>query len=96
MRGTRTIGWLEGPFETPKDWIRAGRMLARLWLTMTARDVFLHPFGSIFTNEAANRRLLERIPNDPSRGTMWLIFRLGRSEEPPRSHRLRADELVVG
>jgi hypothetical protein len=96
QRGTRTIGWLEAPFETPEDWIRAGRALARLWLTMTARDVVLHPFGSIVTNADANRRLLERLPNDPSRGTLWLAFRLGRSKEPARSHRLTVDELLVG
>jgi hypothetical protein len=96
MQGTRTIGWLEGLFETPEDWIRSGRMLARLWLTMTARDVYLHPFGSIVTNESANRRLLERIPHDPKRGMLWLVFRLGRSDQPPRSHRLRTDELLVG
>ena len=96
MRGTRDIGWLRGDFETPEDWIRSGRMLARLWLTMTARNVHLHPFGSIVTNEDAHRRLLERIPPDGGRGTLWLVFRLGRSEEPPRSHRLRADELLVG
>jgi hypothetical protein len=96
MRGTRTIGWLEGPFDEPEHWIRAGRVLARLWLTMTARDVYLHPFGSIVTNEDANRRLHERIPHDTGRGTLWLVFRLGRSALPPRSHRLGVDELLVG
>ena len=95
MRGTRTIGWLEGPFESPEDWIRSGRMLTRLWLTMTARDVVLHPFGSIVTNEDANWRLHERIPHETGRGTLWLVFRLGRSAEPPRSHRLTVDELLV-
>ena len=95
MRGTRTIGWLEAPFAEPEEWIRAGRMLARLWLTMTARGVVLHPFGSIVTNEEANRQLLQRLPNDPTRGTLWLAFRLGRSAEPPRSHRLTVDELLV-
>jgi hypothetical protein len=35
MRGSRTIGWLSGPFDEPHDWFQAGRMLLRLWLTIT-------------------------------------------------------------
>jgi hypothetical protein len=95
MRGTRTIGVLQGPFESPDDWIRAGRMLARFWLTMTRAGVQLHPFGSIITNEDANRRMRERLAPDPRHGTPWLIVRLGYSAEAPRSHRLRTDELLV-
>src|SRR5262249_5855957 len=35
MRGTGTVAWLSGPFSTPPEGDTAGRMLARLWLTMT-------------------------------------------------------------
>jgi hypothetical protein len=95
MRGTRTVAWLQGPFEEPEHWVQAGRMLARLWLTLTKHGVQLHPFGSIITNEDANARLRRRIDHDPARGTLWLIMRLGYSAEPPRSHRLKANELLV-
>jgi hypothetical protein len=91
--GTRTVAWLRGPFERPEDWIPAGRMLARLWLTLTAHGVQLHPFGSIITNERAFARLQERIP--AGEGVPWLIVRLGYSAEPPRSHRLSAQELLA-
>jgi hypothetical protein len=94
-RGTRTVAWLSAPFETPTDWLRAGRALARLWLTLTQNGVVLHPFGSIVTNPTANARLKERIPIDESEGTLWLIMRLGYSAQPPRSLRLRTDELLV-
>jgi hypothetical protein len=95
MRGTTTVAWIQGPFDEPEHWVRSGRMLARLWLTLTKHGVQLHPFGSIITNEGANARLRERIEHDPRHGTVWLIMRLGYSAEPPRSHRLEAGELLV-
>ena len=93
MRGTRTVAWLRGPFESLEDGLRAGRLLMRLWLTMTRDGVRLHPFGSVVTNATANARLQERIGSEGS--TVWLVMRLGRSAEPPRSFRFEADELLV-
>ena len=90
MRGTRTVGWLDGPFAEPRGWLQAGRLLARFWLTLTKHGVHLHPFGSIITNERANARLRERIGGDP-----WLILRLGYAPEPARSHRRTTEEVLV-
>jgi hypothetical protein len=95
MHGVRTVGWLTGPFWTPADAFRAGRMLARIWLTLTANGVYLHPFGSVITNTRARARLTERIGVDDAHGTPWLLVRLGRSEEPPRSLRLDTDALLA-
>ena len=95
MRGVRTVGWLTGPFWTPGDAFAAGRMLARIWLTLTAEGVYLHPFGSVITNTRARARLTERIGVDDAHGTPWLLVRLGRSEQPPRSLRLDTDALVA-
>jgi len=94
MRGTRTVGWIAGPWGERDAWFASGRMLARLWLTMTLNGVVLHPFGSVITNAHSNARLRERIP--PPRGRLWLVFRAGYSAEPPRSHRLAAAEVLVG
>jgi hypothetical protein len=60
---------------------------------MTREGVQLHPFGSVVTNRTANARLQGRIA--PGEGTLWLIMRLGRSAEPPRSHRREVDDLVA-
>ena len=95
MRGTRTVAWLQGPFDAPADWLAAGRMLQRLWLTMTARGVRLHPFGSIVTNAVANPRAHELLGVDPADGTFWLAMRLGHSPAPPRSHRLGTGRILV-
>lgn len=95
MRGTCTIAWLQGPFEHPPEWLATGRLLQRLWLTMTANGLQLHPFGSIVTNADANARAHELLGLTPDAGTFWLVVRLGYSGEPPRSHRLETEQLLV-
>jgi hypothetical protein len=95
MRGTRSIAWLQGPFERPYHWLEAGRLLQRLWLTLTAHGLQLHPFGSIVTNERANAQAHALLELTPDAGTFWLAVRLGYSAEPPRSHRLETEQLLV-
>jgi len=94
--GTKTIAWLAGPFEQATDWVNAGHMLARLWLCMTSYNVYLHPFGSIITNEKSHKRLRGKIRvNEGDANMLWLIMRLGYSTEPPRSLRLSLDEILI-
>jgi hypothetical protein len=95
MKGTKTVAWLQGPFTVPDDWVRAGRMLARLWLTMTKYGIGLHPFGSIITNRKSHARLREKFKADESKNMMWLIMRLGYSDTPPRSFRLPLSEILL-
>jgi hypothetical protein len=95
MRGTRTIAWFVGPFDSPQDWTRSGRLLARLWLTLTREGLYLHPFGSIITNAPAHEQLRARLGHDPAQGALWFIMRLGASAEPPRSERLRRDDILI-
>lgn len=93
--GTSTIAWLVGPFSTPQEWFQAGRMLARLWLAMTNKGVYLHPFGSIITNEKAYARLKDLIKPNEKDGVLWLIVRLGHSALPPRSLRLSVEDILM-
>jgi hypothetical protein len=95
MRGTRTVAWLQGPFEHPHHWLAAGRLLQRLWLTMTAQGLQLHPFGSIVTNDEANAQAHELLELTPDAGIFWLVLRLGYGAKPPRSHRLETERLLV-
>ncbi len=93
--GTRTVAWLSGPFKNPADWIKAGHMMARLWLTMTNREIYLHPFGSIITNHKSHKRFVEKFKVDEVTNPIWLLVRLGQSDIPPRSVRLDVDEIVL-
>lgn len=95
MRGTRTVAWWQGPFETPADWIAAGHAFGYAWLELTRRGIQLHPFGSIITNPHAHERLVSRIGGSEGRSRLWLIARLGRSAVAPRSYRVAEEQLLV-
>jgi hypothetical protein len=95
MAGTRNVAWLSGPFfEKHDDWINSGRMLARLWLTMTKHDVYLHPFGSIITNAAAHAQMEEHFVNPNRKHPLGMLVRLGYSELPQKSHRLPMEHIL--
>ncbi len=95
MRGTTTVGWIEGSWETSEDWINAGKMLIRLWLTMTSHEVYLHPFGSIITNPHSHEEIKNALHIDESKAKVWLLFRTGYSNIPPRSYRLPENDIIV-
>lgn len=94
MRGTRTVAWWSGPFETPRDWIRCGRVLSRTWLELTRRGISLHPFGSVITNPAAYKQFASRVGATPA-GRGWMLVRLGRSGSPPRSYRVPSADVFL-
>lgn len=92
LRGTATVGWIAGPWSSPREWYDAGRLLLRFWLAASAHGLVLQPFGSVITNPTAHARLDERIERaaDP----VWLLLRLGYSDEPPASARLPVEEIL--
>ncbi len=95
MRGTRTVAWISGPFGSHEEWDNTGRMLARLWLTMTKHGIYLHPFGSVITNAKAHARLAEHFDDGTRQHDLWLLLRLGHSDLPPAAHRIELSELLV-
>lgn len=95
MRGTRTVAWLSGPFETHEDWESTGRMFARLWLTMTKHGVYLHPFGSVITNPKSHKLMADHFANPDRKHDLWLLLRLGHSDLPPQAQRLTLQQLLV-
>jgi hypothetical protein len=82
--GTRHVAILRGAFGSWPDLVVAGRMLMRLWLSMTHHGVYMLPFGSMITNAPCNRYLRERFSGDD----IWLILRFGYSAVPPQAPRL--------
>jgi hypothetical protein len=89
VRGTATVAWLAGPFETAEDWISAGRALCRTWLEITAEGIYLQPLGSIIDENILHERL-----NPRRQGSVWIVVRMGTGQQPARSHRLPADQLL--
>ncbi len=95
MQGTSTVGWLSGPFETPEENERAGRMMARLWLTMTKHQVYLHPFGSVITNPQAHAMMDEHFQNEDRQDDLWMLMRLGYSDKPYQAKRMPLQNMIV-
>jgi len=96
MTGVATVGWLAGPFLKTADWVSAGHMLARFWLVLTKHGGCLHPFGSVITNLRSHHQMAERLAeSEEGDRFVWLLLRLGYSQEPPRSKRLAVADLLM-
>jgi len=93
--GTGNIAWISGPFATRAHWNNAGVLLLQLWLEITKHNVFLHPFGAIINEPFALADFKNRIQFDESTGTLWFLFRLGYSDEPPRSFRMEVKDILI-
>ncbi len=94
MRGVRQLAWIVGPFDTTEDFVRAGRVFIRCWLRLTAHGVALQPLGSVITNPESHAAFTAAV-SERSDGMAWMLMRVGYSAEPPRSHRLPADGLLL-
>ena len=94
MRGTATVGWIAGPWSTPAECLAGGRMLLRFWLALTARGLYLQPFGSVITSPTSHARLAERLQVREGEREIWLLLRIGSGPEPPRSARRQPAEIL--
>jgi len=95
LDGTQSIGWLQGSFTKTEDFVRAGKLLARVWLRITEDGAYIHPFGSLVTNQTAYQKIYKRLYPSQNEGHFWLIFRIGFSKRPARSLRLDLSEIIV-
>ena len=86
-----TIGMLAGPFWEPASAFETGRFLMHFWLDLAKRDLYLHPYGNLVTNKPAAEWCREAI----GVSDIWLIFKIGFSEVPPKSYRRSVEEVLV-
>jgi hypothetical protein len=86
-----TIGMLAGDFWDSAKAFATGSFLMRFWLETAKYNLYIHPYGNMVTNQNAAAWLLEEtgIPD------IWLIFKLGYSAEPPKSHRRSVEEILI-
>ncbi|MFM6935091.1 MAG: hypothetical protein ACKOXP_06575 [Flavobacteriales bacterium] len=95
FKGTASVCWFGGAFETPEDWINAGKMFARSWLIITRENAYIHPFGSLITNHGAYLEINQKLTQATDNKKIWMIFRAGYSNEPVRSYRLSTKEIII-
>jgi hypothetical protein len=86
-----TLGIISGGFWKPSDAIEAGKFLMRFWLEAAFFNIYIHPYGNLVTN----RKVAELTEKDLEISDIWLIFKIGYSEEPPKSHRLPLEKILV-
>jgi nitroreductase len=84
-----TLGLLSGPFWEPADAYETGRFLLRFWLEVTRAGYSIHPYGNLVTHRPA----AERVETLTGERSIWLVFKIGRSPEPPASRRLPIEEV---
>jgi hypothetical protein len=96
MRGVRQLGWVEGPFNTPGDYIEAGRTFMKIWIFFTQHGVYLHPFGTVITNPHSHEQFVKKAGIHENGVSMaWMLFRFGYSKKPPRAFRRPAEVMII-
>ena len=86
-----TVGLLAGPFWEPASAFETGRFLMHFWLELARRNLYLHPYGNLVTNNTAATWCREAL----GVAGIWLIFKIGFSEVPPKSYRRSVEEVLV-
>src|SRR5215213_10108720 len=79
MKGIGTIGWLRGPYRDSREWVAAGKCMIRLWLILTSRGIYWHPYGSVITSEEARTNMIRYLSLGEEKGgedMVWLLLRL--------------------
>ncbi len=85
------FGIISGSFWDNDSAVAAGRYLLRLWLEMAREDVYVHPFGNLVTNLETRSTLEKKLGIE----NIWLVFRMGYTQEPPGSYRLDVSEIII-
>ena len=93
--GTKTICWYRSSFENTIDYIKNGRMFARSWLHLTDHKLYMHPFGSLVTNSSAHEKIKAKFYNKKNNNPIWMIFRIGYSQTPARSYRMKTNKFLI-
>lgn len=91
MRDASTVGYVTSAFQEPADAYRIGQFISDAWLELSKGGAYLHPFGTIVSNEQAHTdftRLVGVTHESRDENHVVFIFRAGRSPEPVKSERL--------
>jgi nitroreductase len=86
-----TLGMLAGKFWAAESAFETGSFLMQFWLATAQHNLYIHPFGNLVTNKKAAAWLL----NETGVSDIWLIFKIGYSDEPPKSYRRTVEEILL-
>jgi len=86
-----TISILAGDFFRASSAFETGRFLIRFWLETARLGLYIHPYGNLVTNPSAAHWFAAMT----NLKDIWLIFKIGHSEAPPKSYRRSLAEVMV-
>ena len=78
---------LAGAADTPGELVLSGRSLLRIWLELSSAGCYTHPLSQIIDCPSTAQELTQRLALEPG-SRLLSVFRAGRSDMPPASHRL--------
>jgi hypothetical protein len=85
------IGLIAGPFFDNHSALSAGKFLLQFWLELSRRKLFIHPFGNLVTNSQAAARIRDLTSIEH----IWLVFRVGYTDEASLSFRRSLNEVLI-
>ena len=88
---TLHLGVISGPFFDSAAAVGAGGFLMRFWLELAQHGLYIHPFGNLVTNDEARTRIRELTGIHD----IWLVFRVGYTDDPPQSYRRLTKEILL-
>jgi hypothetical protein len=98
MRDASTVGYVTSPFVTEEDAYKIGRFIINAWLELSKKGKYLHPFGTIVSNDQAHADFLTiaGIANESvQENYVSFIFRAGHSNPPVRSERIEHEQHLL-
>ena len=98
MKDASSVGYLTSSFVTERNAYEVGRTVMKVWLELSRHNAYLHPFGTIVSNQQAHNDFLKVVGKvDETRESyVTFIFRAGRSAKPVESERLLMQHLIKG
>ncbi|HEX7483642.1 MAG TPA: hypothetical protein VF281_00665 [Candidatus Saccharimonadales bacterium] len=91
MTDNSDVFYLLAPFSNEYESFTVGMSIMKMWHAIAAKGYYLHPFGTIMSNQAAHADFLKLINSDHedmSQNFLVFIFRGGMSEKPHASLRI--------
>lgn len=97
MTDKSDVFYMMAPFQTEAQSFAIGAVIARIWIALSLQGYYLHPFGTIVSNDAAHQDFLKLVQTDTESRNNYLvfIFRAGKSATPVRSLRLEYDKHLI-
>jgi hypothetical protein len=95
MKDDSSVGYIAAPFRTEQQAYEIGRCIIDIWIELSRAGHYLHPFGTIVSNDAAHAdfaKLVGLANEARDENYVVFIFRAGASVMPVKSERLSVAE----